>query len=238
MFGKQALSVADRYWADQFGCWPPLPFAEPFLVHTQRNETTRPPTVHALFRGGSVMISIPPGEAAGLQIPLTTLRSKPTADTFAAVFQPVSSAILGPALIHYSETIPAPAHSARALGPEDAETIIAFRDACDPVDWESGGSLVDHSCSAVFVGSELVALAGYTIWGAALAHISVLTRRGFRDRGYGRAAVAHVAKRALNAGLLPQYRTLESNRPSLRVAESLGFSYYATSLAARLKPSV
>jgi predicted GNAT family acetyltransferase len=75
-----------------------------------------------------------------------------------------------------------------------------------------------------------------TKYGAArIAHIAVVTHPSHRGRGYGKAAVAHLAARAIAEGLLPQYRTLDSNQPSLRIAEALGFQRYATSVAVRLK---
>jgi predicted GNAT family acetyltransferase len=80
----------------------------------------------------------------------------------------------------------------------------------------------------------LAVVAGYEVWGGSIAHISVIVRPGFRGRGFARAAVAHVAARAVEAGLLPQYRTLESNRASIRIAKSLGFEPYAQSMAIRL----
>jgi predicted GNAT family acetyltransferase len=70
--------------------------------------------------------------------------------------------------------------------------------------------------------------------GGTSSHIAVITHPDFRGRGYGRSAVAHLAARALAAGLLPQYRTLVANHSSIHVAQSLGFELYATSMAVRL----
>ena len=89
-------------------------------------------------------------------------------------------------------------------------------------------------CSGVFVDDDLVALAGYKTWPCDIAHIHVVAHPEFRGRGFGRAVVAHIAGVALDSGLTPQYRTLESNRPSIRVAESLGFVHFASSVAVRL----
>ena len=50
-----------------------------------------------------------------------------------------------------------------------------------------------------------------------------------------RSAVAQIGGRAIAEGLLPQYRTLETNGASIRVARALGFCQYATSLAVRLR---
>jgi predicted GNAT family acetyltransferase len=106
--------------------------------------------------------------------------------------------------------------------------------SCAPTEWEHGGSTSENPCSGVFIDGLLATVASYEIWGGVIAHISVITHPDYRGRGFARSAVAHIAARALASGLLPQYRTLESNRPSLRVGESLGFHLYARSLAIRL----
>jgi predicted GNAT family acetyltransferase len=97
-----------------------------------------------------------------------------------------------------------------------------------------GGLVGECPASGVFAGGDLVALAGYEVLGSTIAHISVITHPAFRGRGFGRSTVSHLARVALAAGLVPQYRTLESNRASIRVAESLGFVHYASSVAVRL----
>jgi hypothetical protein len=81
------------------------------------------------------------------------------------------------------------------------------------------GLVGEHSCSGVFIDSEIAALAGYEVWGVTIAHISVIMPPAFRRRGFGRSAVAHVIRAVLTAGLVPQYRALQSNRASIRIAE-------------------
>jgi hypothetical protein len=45
----------------------------------------------------------------------------------------------------------------------------------------------------------------------------------------------HFSAQALASGLLPRYRTLDSNQPPIRIAEALGFVRYFTSVAARFE---
>jgi hypothetical protein len=47
--------------------------------------------------------------------------------------------------------------------------------------------------------------------------------------------VAHAAEHALGAGLVPQYRTLQSNTPAMAVAKRLGFVEYGFSVYVRLQ---
>jgi hypothetical protein len=84
--------------------------------------------------------------------------------------------------------------------------------------------------------ASLPSLAGYEVWGGVVAHISVITHPAFRRPRVRAQRSRAPGRRCLGCkGLVPQYRTLESNRPSMRIAESLGFVHYASSVAVRLK---
>jgi len=189
--------------------------------------------IFALFRGCAATISFPPDclESLRHQLPPQPL----TPAIFADAFRGSGFTIIGPAYIGYAENVCPPVHPVHSLTGCDVSAAGALRAVCSEMEWEHGGSLVgEYPSSGVFVGSELVALAGYEVWRGTIAHISVITHPAFRGRGWGRSAVAHVARIALTAGLVPQYRTLQSNRASIRIAESLGFLHYATSVAVRL----
>jgi RimJ/RimL family protein N-acetyltransferase len=77
-------------------------------------------------------------------------------------------------------------------------------------------------------------LAGYERWLDSIAHISVVTRPR-RGHGHGAAAVALAAEHSTNQVLLPQFRTLKANRPSMRIAEKLGFQQYGFSVYVKLR---
>ena len=94
----------------------------------------------------------------------------------------------------------------------------------------------DAPVAGTFAAGVLAAIAGYEVWGDAIAHISVVTHPAHRGRGLGAAAVSRIAAEALERGLLAQYRTLEANASSLAIADRLGFQPYARSLAVRLAP--
>jgi len=178
-------------------------------------------------------VSFPPDRVESLRrlLPSAPFTPARLADAFGAM----GFTTIGPAYIGYAEAVRPPSHASRSLSRSDAPAAEALRAACTETEWEYGGSLVgDHPSSGVFVGSDLVALAGYEIWGGTIAHISVVTHPAFRGRGLGRSAVSHLANTALAAGLVPQYRTLQSNQASIRIAESLGFIHYASSVAVRL----
>ena len=208
-------------------------FAQPLHIITHGADLADYLGIFALFRGDKATISFPPDRLQSLRHlvalqPLSSVR-------FAEAFGGSGFTVIGPAYIGYAEAVLSPGHPARSLTGRDALAAQSLQAACAEAEWEHGGSRVGtHPSSGVFVSSDLVALAGYEVWGGTIAHLSVITHPAYRGRGFGRSVVAHLAQVALAAGLVPQYRTLQSNRASMRIGESLGFVLYATSVAVRL----
>jgi GNAT superfamily N-acetyltransferase len=235
MSGDRISSIADTYWAAHLGCRPRELFVRPFHLATHGVDLAGYNGVQALFRNGCVCASIPPERETGIIPLLGHVRGGCSPDQLISALRPVASLVLGPAFVGYAETLPLPSPGARSLSAKDEDSVKALEYARGPAEWGHGGSPLTHPCSGVFVGEQLAALAGFEVWGGTIAHISIVTHPAFRSRGLGRDAVAHLAQRAIRAGLLPQYRTLDSNTPSIRVAASLGFQRYATSVAVRLR---
>jgi GNAT superfamily N-acetyltransferase len=147
--------------------------------------------------------------------------------------------VIGPAFIGYGS--PATLRlddAARAVGiARDEASIAALRDACGAA-WDHGGSKINDEVPlfGIFDGArQLAALASYEVWNQRIAHISIITHPLHRGRGLGRAAVALAAQHALAAGLIPQYRTLQANMPSIGVAKRLGFVEYGFSVYVRMQ---
>ena len=233
MQSEHIISKAKSYWASHLGCSTEALFAQPLLIVSHGTDLADYDGIFALFRGGSAAVSFPPDCVESLRHLLPSPPLTPT--SFADAFGGSSFTVIGPAYIGYAEVAGSVTHPVRSLTGRDVSAAGALRAACPESEWEHGGSVVgEHPSSGVFVGSELVTLAGYEVWGGSIAHISVVTHPAFRGRGFGRSTVAHLAHVALVAGLVPQYRTLETNRASIRIAESLGFTHYATSVAVRL----
>ena len=199
MLNEHTVSIASAYWATHLGCSPNELFAEPFRLLAHGAELADYCGVFALFRDGAVTASIPPDYADTLQALLSPLPHGCSPESFASALSSVSSAVIGPAYIGYAEAAPQPAHPARALGLGDAAALDTLRQSCDATEWEHGGSPIQHPCSAVFVGGQVAALAGYEVWGGTIAHISIITHPDFRSRGFGRSAVAHLAGCAVAA---------------------------------------
>jgi GNAT superfamily N-acetyltransferase len=230
------FSIANRYWARHLGGLPDELFTKPLHVVTHGEELLGYRGVQALFRDGTAIASVPPDREKELRGLLAGLDRGTSPESFAAALSPVAALVLGPACLGYTTEIQGDDSLARTLTHEDAAAVEKLRQACGEEAWDHGGSSLDDPCSGVFHDGQLVALCGYETWGGAIAHLCIVTHPAFRGRGFGKSAVAHLARRALAAGLLAQYRTLDANTPSIRIAESLGFQRYATSMAVRLAP--
>jgi RimJ/RimL family protein N-acetyltransferase len=72
------------------------------------------------------------------------------------------------------------------------------------------------------------------VWGDQLAHVGVVVDPRRRGAGHGRAVASVVCAHALAHGLVPQWRTLETNVASRAVAKALGFELRASHFAVRL----
>ena len=238
MLAHVTLAKAAAHWASEFSCAPEAMFTESLHIMPHGPALADYHGIFTLFREGRVMASLPAegfGELSKL-LPPGPLQP----GSWAAAFRGLGLRVIGPAFIGYAETLPPDSGStARELREEDSAAVAGLQVACDPQQWDHGGSdPAEVPCSGVFTAEgELAALAGYEIWSGTIAHISIITHPDHRGHGHGREAVAHLARRALSAGLLPQYRTLEANAASMRISAALGFQHYATSVAVRLRES-
>ena len=232
MLTPQSIAIASDYWSAHLGLPSAELFAQPFRLITHGQELSNYNGAFAISRHGSTILSVPAYRMTGL-ISGVIASSAPSPGEIVSALKSDASQIIGPAFIGYATTISSTDSTARALSPDDAPALESLHQTCDPTEWDHGGSTIDQPCSGVFVDHQLVALAGYEIWGGTIAHIAVITHPNFRGHGHARSAIAHLAQRAVSTGLLPQYRTLESNIASMQIARSLGFESFATSLAIR-----
>jgi GNAT superfamily N-acetyltransferase len=148
-----------------------------------------------------------------------------------------ASELIGPAAVAYSAC-------PRALEPSTGRLVLiadaqvpslqALRRGVSDRDWEWAGlDAAVGSIASLVVSGEVVSACGYRLLSEEVAHLGVLTHSDHRRLGYAAVVVSAMGRVAWQAGLLPQYQTLRTNLPALRVARHLGFCTYATTLAAR-----
>lgn len=236
---QATLAAVDHYWAAFFGCAPAI-LAVPattVVPHTGIGD------YHGLFlfrRGETLIISAPLArleqDRAALGVfPATLLDDLPTLQ--ARIAAPIER-VVGPAFVGYADAAtfrPESAEGTRLLTADDRQRCERFRRACSALEWEHGGSeLGEQPVVGYCLGDEIVALSGFELWGERIAHIAVVTHPAFRGQGYGGKVVNAIAALALERGLIPQYRTLMSNTPSIKIGAALGFVQYGETLAVRL----
>ena len=240
----EILAAADDWWSQELGCSVAelRPSATRVQEHGGRLKDFLGIWILAL--GDHPVISLPPVALA--------LSARATAWTRAQLAAPGNlladlgslgagrvERIVGPAPISYGleGLYLEDAARARVLTAADAPALEQLRAACGNDDWDHGGS--EHAAAGAlfgtFDGARLVAVASYQVWGDRIAHIAIATAPAWRGRGFGKAAVALAARRALEQGLVPQYRTLRSNTASMAIGKHLCFIEYGFSVAIRLR---
>jgi hypothetical protein len=107
---------------------------------------------------------------------------------------------------------------------DEPAAVAALERACPPDDVTEVGLA---AMSRVFVTLDdrdhPTAGAGYEEWQGILGHLGVLTPPEQRRSGRGTTAAALALNDALDAGLVPQWRTRVDNVASRRMARRLGF---------------
>jgi len=144
--------------------------------------------------------------------------------------------VLGPASLFYLRRADfRPVHAGTAVEevPGDNDGLAALLARAGEEDaGESGLEEITSPACVVRDGDDVVAAAGYRTWTQSVAHLSVLVAPNRRGRGLARAVASAAVARALDAGMLPQWRARPHS--SKRVALALGFRELGSQLSIRL----
>ncbi len=238
---EATLRTVDEFWSHDVGCSREQLRAERTVVVAHPDQYADFMGIFILLVGTAPIISLPRELYSFLALEAQTWPASDVVDgaRLRSLIGDRVDRIIGPAFIGYTERVmfrAIEAPTTTLLNKAHAAAVSLLRAACEPAEWEHGGrDLGGNPSIGIFAGEELVTLAGYDLWGQRIAHISIVTHPQYRQRGYGRAAVSKLTEVLLDRNLVPQYRTLESNGPSLKIAAKLGFARYATSVTVRLR---
>ncbi|WP_440988282.1 GNAT family N-acetyltransferase [Haloarchaeobius baliensis] len=236
---EQAL---ETYWTDQLGVPGDAFESEGVVV----GETGAEAGIQVFVRDGTVAIGAPSPHVADCRAHAADLAAVATDDPAAltrwvADHVTTVETVLGPAYYGYTdaERFEPVASAARVLTADDEAAYDRFRTAVPAEEWDAGGPAFEPGETVgVAADGQLVAAAGYEVWDEQVAHVGVVTHPDHRSRGFGRAVVSRATERALDAGLWPQYRTLDAWPWSVSLADGLGFERFATgSLVVPAQPS-
>jgi GNAT superfamily N-acetyltransferase len=228
----------DRYWATEMGVVSPLQPAGSVVCCTIQNIYSG---VQLLIRNERLLVACPPNRAGFVTAHVKDL---PPDKVFSVEFikgllTPKVERVIGPAHLAYADGStfrPSRSTSCRMLTPGDTEILQEFAATLSQAEVEqSGFNTSDVPAFGAFADGVLCAAASYQIWETRIAHIIVATRPTHRRRGHARAAVTALAEHALARNLVLQWRALASNEHSSKLAESLGFQPYGSTIYARLE---
>lgn len=219
-----------EYWAGKLGVEPRAFEEDGVTVGETDGED-----LDLFVRDGAVVVGAPSEVRAACERTADDLAA--AAPDAAAVGEWVAGVeavetVLGPAFYGYADaaTFDPVDADARVLDADDDPAFEDLRAAVPEEEWANGGpAFRPGETVGRVVGGDLVAVAGHEVWDGLLAHVAVVTHPDHRGEGYGRAVVSLVTDRALDAGLVPQYRTADAWPWSVALAEGLGYQRFATS---------
>lgn len=233
----------DQYWSRYFDCEIQDLYAPGTRVFEHR-EMRGYRGVFVFRHGDACIVSAPPEMLASLRSRMERLEASDVFDQafLQDCFATILDRLVGPAWLAYAgskDLRPVDAAGARLLEDGDIPALRRLAAACDETAWTHSGPLFDRPpIFGRFLENDIVAAAGYELWGEHLAHIGVVTHPDFHGRGFGKAVVSTAALYVLEHRLIAQYRTLESNTPSMAIGAALGFQHYASTIAVRLTGTV
>lgn len=135
---------------------------------------------------------------------------------------------LGAAALFFADDLPLAQPSEELTVSHALPEAIELEAACPPDDVnEVGLSDLEHRFTILHTEEGRrtpVACGAYTEWEGILAHMGVLVAPDWRRMGLGSLAASIAAHEALTSGLTLQWRSDVSNKGSLAIARSLGFS--------------
>lgn len=238
-----SVQTALSHWLDAHGVT-----AEGATVTPPRGVSLAPspspwPIVLVLDLGGSVVVRVPDDVRAAVDsaIGLAETDGESVVGAVAAVLGERVTRTIGPTLMSVADRAtlaaapPPDGGTLGVVGVHDLD-LQSLRLAVADEEWEHSALGEAEAPVTVVRAGGVVAASGWTAIGR-LAHLGVLSHPDVRGRGYGRAAAADAARRAMAEGLLPQWQTLEANGPSVAVGRALGFTTLARRWALRLAPS-
>lgn len=233
-----------EHWAALLDCDPATVFATGqsivasdtesvgFFSHTSGVTLSAPTSLAESLR--SVVAEQPPsptatGARTTVERALDT--TPPTEDSVGV------TEVLGPQFVGYcDESTFTPIHDeSSAVGVVDPDALTSIRDATPAEEWDRSGVRTDDAVPtfAVERDGRLVAATQYRV-AHGTAGIAVVSRPAHRGEGDATLAVSAATAHALDARLVPEYRTLMEWSSSVALAERLGFERVGVSLLVKL----
>jgi RimJ/RimL family protein N-acetyltransferase len=234
--------VVDRWWSEWFGVEAEDLRAEGVRVIADPPGMPGYRGIYLLRLGEGCTIGTPPDLTDHVRERVAGASADEiyTREAARALVGPDATLVLGPSRHAYLDAatfVPTRPCDARRLCPDDGPEITAFRGSIDDAEWnESGfGSEDPDVMWGAFADARLSAMGNMTDFAGRPADVGLVTHPSARGRGLGASLAGAMIADALPAIPVIRYRALETNTPSLRVAEKLGFVPDGGNIAVRLR---
>lgn len=234
----QTRDAVDSFWASYYGITPEELAAPGVRVVAHQGLAGFRGVQGFERQGAGLVVSAPPEWVQVLARASQGLSFENLCEREALVSLGMpAGTVVGPTFLGYTDARhfrPTPSLAVRRLERGDRSAFEELREACDPEDWEQGGGGFESPSVGWFEHGRILAVAHYEVWGGTIAHVGVVVDPGARGAGRGHGVVSAVTGLALAEGLVPQYRTLETNAASLTLARDLGYVAHARTVSVRL----
>jgi len=238
MISPDTLKTVDAYWAGYFGCTEADLNGRETRVFTHQALGTFDGAL--VFRRKDACIVYVP--AMTPEIERSKLRAAKPAEAFNAAFLAKTFVIstdkvTGPAWVGFADRggFKAVKSDARLLASKDEAAMRELAEGCGETAWKQSKIAVDRQTNfGLFAGGKLVAASGYLNLAGQLAYIGVITHPAHRGKGYARMVASASMAHALECNLLPMWRTLDAHESAVKLAGTLGFEKYASTLDVQL----
>lgn len=249
MLNLVTLHKINSHWATYLGCDLNDLRAAHTLVMPHAGLGNYPGLM--FFRTEQACIISAPANLVSMIKPLVASRTPEEAyspEFLRTHFNPLTEQVIGPSWVGYVDernykfattgTAKLLAQNGTFLG--DYSTMLQeFARSCPPEEWAHGGvSINDLAIFGYLYQGKLVAVGSLKKISSTIVNLGLITQPAYRGKHYGKAISSAMTLYGLDMGAIVQYRTLQLNRPSLALARTLGFEYYASTIVMRLKIGV
>jgi GNAT superfamily N-acetyltransferase len=226
----------DRFWAERLGSDSSLASTASIRCTVQHLYSG----VQLFTNGKRLIIASPPAKVELIEQAVVDASPEEvfSVDWLERILGNQAERIVGPAELKYADEATfrsEPDPLGRALSASDAVAYRSLVAALDPQQEDISVSSDAFPAFGAFSDDTLCSVASYEVWEPCIAHIRIATHPSYRRRGFARAAARALAREALENRLILQWRALAWNTNSLRLARSLGFTHYGSTLYVRLR---
>jgi GNAT superfamily N-acetyltransferase len=147
--------------------------------------------------------------------------------------------IIGPAFQGYVEDdslLQASSSSVIEYKSENHKTLLEeLRDSCSEIEWQhSSIDLQKRPILLKILNGKVVAAGSWRKGESGFLGVGIITHPAHRGNGHAKTVVNALTQRGLTSGGTMHYQTLESNTPSVAIAQSLGYKRLGRTIAIRL----